>query len=394
MTITIVGSGFGGVKTALLLAKNKKNKITLITNNPDFQYYPALYGTATGYSHLQAWVPLDMIFKNISNVTIVIDTITKIDKAAKRLSGESGLKYDYRTLVLSLGTVTTYFGIEGLDHYAFGIKSAAEIKRLKEHLYTEFAKERELDKHYVVVGAGPTGVELSAALVTYLDNLRTHYKLKRQKIRIDLVEAAPRILPRMSESASRKVEARLKKLGINVETAKTVQSETADTLMVSGEPIKSHTVIWTSGVANNPFYAANEASFSFAKNGKVVVDDYMRTDKDIYVIGDNAATPYSGLAQTALHDAHFVARAIKDFQRGVTPHAYKPKTPPVVIPVGENWAIFEWKFIKLSGWPASLIRMAADFVGYSDILPFAHAFTIWRSQHVKDATYYGPSDTK
>ena len=82
MTITIVGSGFGGVKTALLLAKNKKNKITLITNNPDFQYYPALYGTATGYSHLQAWVALDVIFNNISNVTIVIATITKMNKTS------------------------------------------------------------------------------------------------------------------------------------------------------------------------------------------------------------------------------------------------------------------------------------------------------------------------
>lgn len=394
MTITIVGSGFGGVKTALLLAKNKKNKITLITNNPDFQYYPALYGTATGYSHLQAWIALDVIFKHVSNVTIVIDTVTKIDKEKKQLSSESGMKYDYSTLVLALGAVTTYFGIKGLDQYAYGVKSAAEIKKLKDHLYVEFAQERELDKHYVVVGGGPTGVELSAALTTYLDNLRTHYKLKRQKIRIDLVEAAPRVLPRMSESASRKVEARLKKLGINVETGKAVQSETADSLMVSGEPIKSHTVIWTSGVANNPFYTANADSFTLAKNGKVVVDEYMRTDKNIYVIGDNAATPFSGLAQTALHDAHYVAHAIKDFQRGVTPHVYKAKMPPVVIPVGENWAIFEWKFIKMSGWSASLIRMAADFVGYLDILPFAHAFSVWRSQHVKDVTYYGPTDTK
>lgn len=394
MTITIVGSGFGGVKTALLLAKNKKNKINLITNNPDFQYYPALYGTATGYSHLQAWVPLDVIFKGISNVTIVIDTVTKIDKANKQLIGESGLKYEYHTLVLALGTVTTYFGIEGLDHYAYGVKSAVEIKKLKEHLYTEFAKERELDKHYVVVGGGPTGVELSAALVTYLENLRTHYKLKRQKIRMSLVEASPRVLPRMSESASRKVEARLKKLGINVETAKAVQSETADTLMVSGQPIKSHTVIWTSGVTNSPFYAANAEAFSLAKNGKVVVDDHLRADKDIYVIGDNAATAYSGLAQTALRDAHYVARAIKAFSKNITPAPYTAKMPPVVIPVGENWAIFEWKFVKLSGWLASIIRSAADFVGYSDILPFGQALGVWRSQHVKDETYYGPSDTK
>lgn len=391
MSITIVGSGFGGVKAALKLAKNKKNDITLITNNPDFQYYPALYGTATGYSHLQAWVGLDVIFKGIKNVTIIIDTITTIDKANRQLGGESGLKYDYQTLILSLGTVTTYFGIEGLDHFSYGIKSAEEIKRLKEHIYTEFAKDREIDKHYVVIGAGPTGVELSSALVTYLDNLRTYYKLKRQKIQIDLIEAAPRVLPKMSEYASKKVENRLKKMGINVEVGKAVQSESIDSVMVSGEPINSHSVIWTSGVANNPFYVANGDEFTLAKNGKIVVDEYMRVDKHVYVIGDNAATPYSGLAQTALHDAIYVAKAINQFAKHQTPTPYKAKMPPVVVPVGDNWAIFEWKFIRITGWPASLIRKAADFVGYSDILPFGQALGAWRSQRVKDETYYAPT---
>lgn len=391
MTITIVGGGFGGVKTALLLAKNKKNKITLITNNPDLQYYPALYSAATGYSHLQAWISLEKIFRGKKNVTIVIDTITTIDKDARMLKAESGLTYQYETLVLALGAVTTYFGIEGLDQYAYGIKSADEIKRLKQTLYSDFAIERELDKHYVVVGAGPTGVELAAALTTYLENLRTHYGLEKQKIRIDLVEAAPRVLPKMTEYSSKKVTNRLKSIGVNVEVEKAVQSATADSLLVSGQPLKSHTVIWTSGVANNPFYKANESSFELAKNGKVVVDEYMRADKHVYVIGDNAATSFSGLAQTALKDAHYVAKAIALFSQHKKPAPYKAVMPPVVIPVGEGWAVFEWKFIKLTGWSASLIRLAADFVGYSDILSFGHAFSIWRTQHIKDETYYSPT---
>lgn len=392
MNITIVGSGFGGVKAALLLAKNKKNSITIITDNPDFQYYPGLYRVASGYTNRQAWVPLTEIFDHIVNVTIVIDTMTTIDKTKRQLVSESGMTYDYETLIMALGAVTTYFGIPGLNEYAYGIKSAGEIKRLHDKLHSEFAESGKLDAHYVIVGAGPTGIELSAALMNYLKDLQKHYKLTDQKLEIELIEAAPRVLPKMSEKTSDRATKRLRKLGINVQVGKAVESATAEGLMVSGEPLQSRTVIWTSGVANNPFYKANEASFVLAKNGKVVVDDYMRAEKDIYIIGDNAATAYSGLAQTAVRDAIYVAKAITAFSKHNTPAPYKAVLPPVVVPVDEVWAVFEWKSIRLSGRIASLIRLVADFVGYSDILPFGHALKIWRSQRVKDVTYYGQSD--
>src|SRR5690348_15518234 len=133
MNITIVGGGFGGIKSALELAKDKRNHITLITDKPDFQYYPALFSTATGHRHLESWVPLGVIFADKPNVTVVLDTVTTIDPERKLLKGMSGASYDYHTAILALGTVTTYFGIKGLDTYAYGIKSAAEITRLKQH---------------------------------------------------------------------------------------------------------------------------------------------------------------------------------------------------------------------------------------------------------------------
>lgn len=390
MNITIVGGGFGGVKAALELAKHPDNTITLISDKPDFQYYPALYGTATGHSKRQSWIPLGEIFAKHINVSVSIDTITSIDKEAKRLTAASGNVYIYNTCILAMGAVTTYFGIEGLDTYAFGIKSAEEITRLKRHLYEQMAEHRSIDKHYVIVGGGPTGVELASSLGVYLERLRKHYGLPQHKIRINLVEASPRLLPRMHEKSSAKVRRRLEKLGVHVETGKMVQSATADSLTVSGRPIKSQTVIWTSGVANNPFFKNNESQFEFIKNGKVVVDDYMRAGKGLYVIGDNAATPYSGLAQTALHDALFVAGNLgrKDKRK------YKAVMPPVVVPVGENWAVFEWKKIRLSGWPASIIRKAADVVGYSDILPIGHALGVWATQDDLENDYFTPSPKK
>ncbi len=384
MQITIVGGGFGGVKAALTLAKKKNVHITLITDKPDFQYYPALYGTATGHSHLQSWIPLGEIFADHDNINVIIDPVTKLDKAAKTITTASGAVHTYHKLILALGSVTTYFGIPGLNDFAYGIKSYDEITRLKQHLLEEFSKPDGADKDFLIVGAGPTGVELASALGTYLKHLKNHYRQHQPRINISIIEAAPRVLPRMSEKASALVAARLKKLHVHVELNKKVEEETVDSLIVSGKPIKSHTVIWTSGVANNPFFAANADQFELSKNGKVVVDAHLRADKDIYVIGDNAFTQWSGLAQTALHDGIFVAKHIL----GTSKKKYVAKLPPVVVPVGENWAIFEYKNIRFGGRLGSLVRSAADFVGYSDILPFGQALGVWRAQKIKEEYYY------
>jgi NADH:ubiquinone reductase (H+-translocating) len=387
MKITVVGGGFGGVKAALELAKNKKVRVTLISDRPDFQYYPALYGTATGKSHLQSWVPLGEIFAKYKNVTVIIDSITKINKESHKLYSESGTVYEYHRLILALGSVTTYFGIEGLDTYAYGIKSYDEIRRLQQHLLEEFSKPNGADKHFLIIGGGPTGVELASSLGAYLKELKEHFKQPEPRVSISLIEAAPRVLPRMSEKASTMVAKRLKKLSVHVETGKKVEAETADALIVSGRPIKSHTVIWTSGVANSPFFKANADQFKLSPNGKVIVDAHMRDSKDVYVIGDNAFTQYSGLAQTALRDGVFVAKHIlKESNK-----KYVAKLPPVVIPVGENWAVFEYKKIRFGGWLGALVRQAADFIGYKDILPFGQALGVWRAQSIKqEAVYFAP----
>lgn len=391
MKVTIVGGGFGGVKTALELAKDKHNRITLISDKEDFQYFPALYGTATGHSHLQSWVSLGTIFADKSNVQVAIDAISKIDPASKQLHATSGNTYDYEHLVLALGAVTTYFGIEGLDHYAYGIKSEAEIRKLKHHLFQQMGEQGVTDKHYVIVGGGPTGVELASALGSYIERLQQHYRLPERKVRINLVEASPRLLPRMNPATSAKVKERLESIGVNVELGKKVESASADGLMVSGKPLKSQTIIWTSGVANHPFFKENAEHFELAPNGKAVVNKYLRTKDGIYIIGDNAATPFSGLAQTALHDAQFVARNFKRRQANKPLKKYKAVMPPVVVPVGENWAVFEWRGIRLSGWPASLLRRAADVIGYHDILPLGWALGAWRAQTQLENDYFTPT---
>lgn len=391
MNIVIVGGGFGGIKAALELCKDKRNSITLISDKPDFQYYPALYSSATGHSHLESWVPLGTIFAGKRNIHVKLDTITKIDKASRQLYGKSGAKYSYERCILALGVVTTYFGIKGLDVYSYGIKSEAEVMRLKRHLYEDIAINHSLDKHYVVIGGGPTGVELAAALGSYITRLCEHYGVTQKSApKIDLLEAAPRILPRMSEQTSKIVTRRLKKLGVSIQTGKAVESATAESIMVGGKPVKTRTVIWTAGVMNHPFFKEN--NFELLSNGRVKVDEYMQAGPNVYVIGDNAGTEFTGLAQTALHDALFVTKNIWREQSGKAPRKYKAVKPPVVIPVGEDWAILEWKGFRVSGWLGVLLRRAADFIGYNDMLPLGQALGVWHASMVMEDSYFTPND--
>src|SRR5262249_10083635 len=156
------------------------------------------------------------------------------------------------------------------------------------------------------------------------------------------VEAAPRILPRSAPAVSAKVQRKLESLGVRVLTATTVKAETAEALEVEGQSIATKTVVWTAGTSTNPFYYSNGAHFQLAKNVHVMVSDHLEAKEHVYVIGDNANTPYTGMAQTALHDADFVAADLRRAYHGQSRPVYRPKMPVSVIPVGDYWAVAEW----------------------------------------------------
>ena len=394
MKITIIGAGFAGVKTALELAKDSHMQIQIITDKPDFQYYPALYSSATGHSHLESWVPLGEIFAKYPNVGVTIDMVVGIDDKKKQVIGASGTHYQYEHLVVAIGAVTTYFGIPGLDQYSYGIKSAAQIRQLKERIYRDIAEHKKLDKNYVVIGGGPTGVELAAALGTYLRRLAAFHKVRSHRVNVRLIEAAPRILPRSHPAVSGRVQRRLEDLGVEIEVGRKVEKETAESVIISGRPIASHTVIWTSGVMNNPLFAAHPHVFSLAKNGRVVVDEHLRANEYIYVLGDNAATPYSGFAQTALHDAKFIARNFKHMSRHESLEPYKAVLPVSSVPVGAGWATVEYRRIRFYGWMGSMIRRLADFIGYTDVLPLGHALRPWYAAKIYESDYFAPEAGK
>ncbi len=376
--VVIVGGGFGGVKAALELAKVAEVQVTLISNRDHFTYYPSLYAVATGGSKRQSFVPLSTIFQGTS-VKLVIDTIEGYEPHRRLVRGIQG-DYSFDTVVFALGVVTSYFGIKGLDTYSFGIKSVKEIEAFRKHIHDEMIADHKIDKQYVVVGAGPTGVELAASLSHHIQHIAKAHNIRHSTIRIKLVEAAPRVLPRMSEDASYMVQKRLTALGVDVMVNESVEWQDDDEVFVSGRSIPTRTVIWTSGVSNNPFFESHSDSFTLAPNKKVVVDSHMMINDHAYVIGDNAFTPFSGLAQTALHDALYVTKDIIKSKRHQPRPEYRVVKPPVVVPVGEHWAVLEWNYVLIGDYIGHLIRRAADFIGYSDMLPVGLAFSSWRSE--------------
>lgn len=382
MKVVIVGGGFGGVKTALEIAKDSSIHVTLISDKDHFVYYPALYAVATGGAQRQSFVPLSQIFHN-SSVTVVKDEIVGYDPVRRLVRGHNK-HYSYDRVIFALGVVTSYFGIKGLDRYSFGIKSHEEVTRFRRHLHDELTSSRKLDRQYVVVGAGPTGVELASSLAQYIDHIAKAHDIRHSRIRIALVEAAPRVLPRMSEVASSVIEHRLRSIGVNVMTNEKVEWQDNDEVFVSGRSIPTRTVVWTSGVANHPFFAEHSAHFRLSPNKRVIVDEYLMSGPRTYVIGDNAFTPYSGLAQTALRDALFVSRDILRDHRGRARSAYTSFAPPVVIPVGRRWALLEWNHIRISGFAGHLLRRAADIIGYHDILPPRLVWSTWRAEHIAE----------
>jgi NADH dehydrogenase len=372
--VLIVGGGFGGTKAALELADDDRVSVTLLSDQSSFRYYPTLYHAATGGKEANADIALADILGE-KNVRLAHGQAVAVDRRAHTVTTGDGQTFTYDILVLALGVVTNYFGIQGLAEYSYSIKSLDEAERFKRHLHEQLLDERRPDLNYVIVGAGPTGIELAGALPEYLRSIMAKHGIKHRAIHIDLVEAAPRLLPRLPKDTSRMVRRQLTRLGIRLYLGQTVQGETADELLVNGKPIKSHTVVWTAGVTNHPFFKEN--GFALTPRGKVATDVYLQADDNVYVIGDNANTPYSGMAQTALLDGSFVARNIRRQLSGKTLKSYQPKKPVTVLPAGPRWAAVIWGPLRIYGWAGWTLREAADLIAFHDYEPWWKAGKQW-----------------
>lgn len=375
--VVIVGSGFGGVKTALELANKPGFAITLISNSTHFEYHGALYRSAVGHSPKEVVIPLKEIFEKATNVTLVLDQIGYVDDKKKLVIGADGDTYEYDKLILALGNTVNYFGIDGLKEYTQTMHDIGSTVRLRRKLIDIFSKPQRLPIRIAIVGGGASGVELAGEVPLFAELIAKHHDLPKPKVRVVLVEASDRLLPNLSELASKKVAKRLIKLGVEIYLNISVESCEDQNLCLSAGNLNADLLVWTAGSKPVDFYQANSHIFTLGKGGRVAVDDYLHAQghEDIFVIGDNAETKYSGMAQTAIYDARFVAKNLI----GKNLRTYKPKRPVYVVTAGGKWAIVQKGNKVVSGLRGWRIRRQADLAIFKNFEPYEKAIKSWRA---------------
>lgn len=381
--VIILGGGFGGIRTALDLARlgSHEIEVTLISAKPHFEYYPTMYKVVTGRSTAQVCVPLVELFKNTS-VNVVEDFITEVDLEAKVLRGGISSPYGYDYLVLAPGSETGYFNLPGLPDVSYGFKSIKEALVLRKHLFETVApvsadsppEEKVINNHFMVIGGGPTGVELSAELVRYGQELALSRGSDPSLVTVDLVEASPRLLPTLPPEVSAKVEKRLHALGVNIFTNRNVTKADVENLYLKDMTIRTRTVIWSAGVSTNRLVKAIKG-LELDRRGRIVVDSHLQAKgfKGVFVIGDAASTQYAGLAQTANSDASFAAKAVLAMTYRKPLPVYVAHKPIYAVPAGHGWAAVVWGPFRFYGRFAGLLRELADLRYFLGIMPISRA---------------------
>lgn len=395
--IVIVGGGFVGVKCALELSRASLEgvQIRLITDKSNFEYHGALYRLVVGKSPMEVCLPLRNILDE-SRVEIITDKAVAIDKDNQVVTGQSGSTYNYDELVLGLGAETNYFGIPGLEEHAWGMKTIDDALRLQRHITgtLQLCPSQDLQQQtnmlrFVVVGAGPTGVELAGELAGYVRQLVGQNNLDPSLVQVALVERSDRILPKLNERLAKGITKQLEKIGVDVMVNTSIESLSNGSVVLSGETIGSETVIWTAGVKANELMGQLETEQD--RMGRAIVDEYMNISgyENIYIGGDVAATPYSGMAQTAINDGQYLAQAIirKITEPDAVARIYSQSEPVYAIPAGAAWSGTQLGKINLYGKLGWIVRRWVDWKVFYNFLPLNQAWAAFRSHyHVQDET--------
>lgn len=379
--VVIIGGGFGGIRTALDLARNPSCSVTLISNSPDFEYYPGLHKMLGTGNQAVVQVPLSVVFENTS-VQVVCETVTGVDAHQKTITTDKAT-YAADFIVIAVGSQTEYFGISGLPEMAFGFKSVSEAQKLRAHVEEMFAKHAKTDKaesvvglHMVIVGAGPNGVDLAGELAALDRMLAKKYGIIQSLLTVDLIEAASRVLAMMPEPVSARVERRLRDIGVTVLCNRDLKKQDSWTVALADMTLGAKTVIWTAGMITNELVKKIDG-LVLGKKNRVAVDEYLQAKgiQNVFCIGDVADTPYSGLAQTALYDGAYVARVITSKINGRSFKSYVPKPNAFNVGVGSKWSVLVMGKFVMYGRIPYWIRTAIDVRFFLSILS---AKTVYR----------------
>jgi NADH dehydrogenase len=372
--VVIVGGGFGGLYTARTL-RGAPVHVTIVDRRNHHLFQPLLYQVATAaLNPADIAAPIRSVFRGWPNVSVVLAEAVGIDLAAKKLALADGelLPYDY--LVLATGATHSYFGHDEWARFAPGLKSiedALDIRRRVLLAYEMAEREQDLERRrewmtFVIIGGGPTGVELAGALAEISRQAlsREFQHIDPTQARIILIESVPRVLPPYPEDLSAKARTQLERLGVEVRTGARVTGVDANGVLLGPERILARTALWAAGVAASPL--ARTLGAPLDRVGRVVVDPTLAVPgrDDVYVIGDLAAVqqdgkPVPGVAPAAIQMGRHVARNIRRALAGQPRQPFRYRDKGSFATIGRGKAVGEMLGgLKLWGFPAWVAWLA------------------------------------
>jgi NADH dehydrogenase FAD-containing subunit len=398
--IVIVGGGFGGLAAAKAL-KRAPAQVILIDRTNHHLFQPLLYQVATSVlTPGQIGSPIRGILRNQPNTSVFLGEVTGVNPDEKYVlaSGEDreNVRVGYDYLILATGASHNYFGHKEFENYAPGLKNLGDAVAIRNKILRAFEQaegEEDPSRHgdlltFVLVGAGPTGVEMASAIA---DLARSTLKSEFRRIdpasaRIVLIDAGNRVLGTFSEDLSSAAKAQLEKLGVEVRLGHSVDHIDGAGVIVAGERIASKTVIWTAGVTPSP--AGKWLKAETDRSGRVLVGHDLSVPKrpEVFVIGDTGRSldrhgkPLPGVAQVAIQQGHYVGRLIQRRMKGASapaPFSYFDKGNMAV--VGKGFAILQTGGLRISGFLALLAWAAVhlQFLAQSNLRVSVFMQWVW-----------------
>lgn len=367
--VVIVGAGFGGLQAAKSLAKAQV-KVTVIDTNNFHLFQPMLYQVATaGLSPADIASPVRQVLQHQSNTEVLMAEVTGVHVDEQRvLMGDQSISYDY--LILATGATSNYFGHDEWRKLAPSLKSIDDAIVVRDKVLSAFeAAEREHDEEkrkalltFVLVGGGPTGVELAGAVaeLTHKALAGEFRHIRPDSARIILVEGKDRIMPSFPASLTKKARAKLNAMGVEIRSGLHVESVKSDGVMIGDQHVATENVIWTAGVKASPAGQWLNAQTDHDGRVKVQADLTLPGHKNIFVLGDTALAlqngkPLPGLAPVAIQEAKYVASVIEDraaHKEHPQPFHYFDKG--TMATVGRSFGVVDIGFLHFTGFLAWL----------------------------------------
>jgi NADH dehydrogenase FAD-containing subunit len=364
--VVIVGAGFGGLKVARGL-RLAACRVTVIDKRNYHLFQPLLYQVATAsLSPADIATPIRALFREQPNVRVLLGEVTDVDTAGQQVILSDNARIDYDYLVLATGARHSYFGRDDWEPYAPGLKRIDDATAIRRRLLLAFeqaencadAEERQSLLSFVIVGGGPTGVELAGAIAELARHgLAGEFRnIDPAEARVLLIQSAPRLLPAFSERASAFAERSLRELGVEILTGSRVEQVDATGVIVSGKRIAARTAFWAAGVIASPAARWVRGEADSVGRIKVGPDLAVPNLENVFALGDTALSeawggrPVPGLAPAAKQQGIYVAKVIKARLEG------RDSPPPFhyhhlgnLATIGRKAAVVDFGFIRLSG---------------------------------------------